>query len=76
MNDLTLPVVGRVCRWSEAGRRIPWLIDWLALKQATDTLTGEVQNSNPDTPADRRRVFTLAALTASIEYLIGQEIQL
>ncbi len=76
MNDLTLPVAGRVCRWFEAGRRIRRLIDWLALKRATPLLTVEVQNSNPDTPTDRQRVFTLTALTASIEYLIGQEIQL
>lgn len=60
--------------WSDNDRRIPWLIDWLALKQATPSLTVEVQNNNPNTPAEEQRAFAFAALVASMEYLLSQEI--
>lgn len=56
--------------WSEQGRRLPWIIDWLTLKSGTSELTVEVQNNNPRTPAAEQRLFALTAIVASVEYLL------
>lgn len=55
--------------WSEDGRRLPWIIDWLTLKSGTSELTVEVQNNNPRTPAAKQRLFALTAIVAGVEYL-------
>jgi len=56
--------------WSEDGRRVPWLIDWLTLKSGTSELTVEVQNNNHRTPPAKQRLLAYAALVASAEYVI------
>jgi len=46
-------------------------IDWLALKSGTPSLTIEVQNNNPRTPADEQLFYQQTAIEACVEFLLN-----
>ncbi len=61
---------GRIPDMANPRERIKLSVDWLAMKQATPSVTVEVQNNNPRTPPEEQLEYEEVALQACVEMLI------